>query len=80
MSVGSITYWLSNFLVAITFPSVELAIGPFALVPYAIICFGLTVFFLYYLPESRGRNASDIAALVKNGFKSKPLQKTHQIE
>lgn len=75
MSIGSITYWMGNFLVAITFPSIQLEIGSLALAPYAIICFCLTGFLMIYLPETRGKDTTTIAALVNNGFKSKPLQK-----
>lgn len=71
MSMGSLASWSGNFMVGMSFPILSNIWGAFAFLPFAIICFLLFLLTKFYLPETRGRNASDVARLVSNGFHSR---------
>lgn len=73
MSVGSLVAWFCNFLIGITFPMVQLAWGQLALLPFAGSCFALYSFLKYYLPETKGREPSELKPLISDGFRSRPL-------
>ncbi|KAH8373366.1 hypothetical protein KR009_004548 [Drosophila setifemur] len=74
MSMGSFVYWLCNFVIGMAFPTLQNAWGALVFLPFSITClllFGLTK---RYLPETRGRDPSEVAPLVANGFKSNVLR------
>lgn len=73
MSIGSASFWTGNFIVAMAFPSLQQIWGAFVFLPFAIICFVLFTLLRFYLPETRGQQSSIVAALMRDGFKSKPL-------
>ncbi|XP_055629804.1 solute carrier family 2, facilitated glucose transporter member 3-like isoform X2 [Toxorhynchites rutilus septentrionalis] len=73
MALGSLSSWGCNFLLGIFFPVMQSAWGAFVFVPCSLSCALLTTFVKYYLPETRGRDVSDVAVLVSKGFKSKVL-------
>lgn len=75
MSIGSMSLWACNFIVAMAFPSLQEAWGALIFLPFAVICFGLAILIKVYLPETRNRDSSAVAPLVANGFKSRPLSK-----
>lgn len=58
-------------MVGMLFPLLSSAWGAFAFLPCSITCVLLTVLILFYLPETRGRDVSDVVVLVSKGFKSK---------
>lgn len=71
MSLGSLSSWSGNFLVGMLFPILSNIWGAYAFLPFAVICILLFLLTKFYLPESRGRNASDIAPLISKGFRSR---------
>ncbi|XP_017017068.1 solute carrier family 2, facilitated glucose transporter member 1 isoform X1 [Drosophila kikkawai] len=73
MSIGSVVYWMCNFIIGMAFPTLQKAWGGLVFLPFSLVCwllFGLTI---QYLPETRGRNPCEVAPLVAAGFKSKVL-------
>ncbi|KAH8236322.1 hypothetical protein KR032_004011 [Drosophila birchii] len=71
MSIGSVVYWMCNFIIGMAFPILQRAWGGLVFLPFSLICwllFGLTK---QYLPETRGRDPSEVAPLVAAGFKSR---------
>ncbi|XP_037034957.1 solute carrier family 2, facilitated glucose transporter member 1-like [Bradysia coprophila] len=75
MSLGSMSLWACNFIVAMAFPSLQEAWGAFVFLPFAVICFCLAVLIKFYLPETRNHDSSVVAPLVADGFKSRPLNR-----
>lgn len=73
MSLGSLSSWSCNFIVGMTFPTLQNAIGPSVFLIFASVCIMLTVLLKMYLPETRGKDTTDVAALVAKGFRSKPV-------
>ncbi|XP_034652185.1 solute carrier family 2, facilitated glucose transporter member 1 isoform X1 [Drosophila subobscura] len=71
MSMGSLASWTCNFIIGISFPSLQNAWGAFVFLPFSITCVLLCLLTKFYLPETRGRDPSEVAPLVSNGFRSK---------
>nr|CAD7257983.1 unnamed protein product [Timema shepardi] len=70
MSYGSMANWGGNFVVGMTFPSLQVLIGQYSFLLFAATTVMLAVFLKYYLPETKGRESSDIAEILKHGFLS----------
>lgn len=73
MALGSLSSWTCNFIVGMTFPLLQGAWGAFVFLPFAVVCFLMVILMKFYLPETRGRDSSEVVPLVRNGFKSRPL-------
>lgn len=73
MALGSLSSWTCNFIVGMAFPSLQVLWNAFVFIPFAVVCFALAALLKFYLPETRGRDSSDIAPLVADGFMSRPL-------
>lgn len=73
MALGSLSSWTCNFIIGMAFPSLQSAWGAFVFLPFAVVCFALVALLKFYLPETRGRNSSEVVPLVRNGFRSRPL-------
>lgn len=71
MSLGSLASWACNFYIGMTFLPMQMALGAYVFLTFGIVCFLLVVLLYRYLPETRGKDASDIAPLVAHGFSSK---------
>ncbi|XP_063232892.1 solute carrier family 2, facilitated glucose transporter member 1-like isoform X2 [Bacillus rossius redtenbacheri] len=71
MSYGSMANWAGNFIVGMTFPSLQALIGQYSFLLFAATTLLLTVFLKYYLPETKGRNPSDVAEILQYGFRSR---------
>ncbi|XP_020295331.1 solute carrier family 2, facilitated glucose transporter member 1-like isoform X2 [Pseudomyrmex gracilis] len=72
MSLGSVFNWGGNFLVGMMFPSLHAALGPYVFLVFAGCTLIVAQINQLYLPETRGRNTSDVASLMTRGFKSRP--------
>lgn len=71
MAIGSLASWGCNFLVAMSFLALQTKLGSYVFAPFAVVCFGLVALLYRYLPETRGRQPSEVAPLVAQGFRSK---------
>ncbi|XP_049317599.1 solute carrier family 2, facilitated glucose transporter member 3 [Bactrocera dorsalis] len=71
MSMGSLSSWTCNFIVGMAFPSLQNAWGAFVFLPFSATCLLLFLLTKFYLPETRGRDPSEVAPLVAKGFRSK---------
>ncbi|XP_012524174.1 solute carrier family 2, facilitated glucose transporter member 1 isoform X2 [Monomorium pharaonis] len=72
MSLGSVFNWGGNFLVGMMFPSMQAVIGPYIFLVFAGSTLILVQVNRIYLPETRDRSTTDIAAVMTQGFKSRP--------
>ncbi|XP_034102529.1 solute carrier family 2, facilitated glucose transporter member 3 isoform X1 [Drosophila albomicans] len=71
MSLGSVVYWMCNLFIGMAFPTLQNAWGALVFLPFSINCLLLFLLTRRYLPETRGRDPSEVAPLVADGFKSK---------
>lgn len=60
MTVTCTANWLFNFLVGLTFPSLQTALGNLVFVPFATTCLLCAAFTFVYLPETRGKSLDQI--------------------
>ncbi|KAJ8966962.1 hypothetical protein NQ314_003184 [Rhamnusium bicolor] len=75
MALGSMSNWGANFIIGLTFPTMQSCIGPAAsFFIFAAFLVALFIFVKMYLPETRGKDSSEIAEICRNGFASKPLE------
>lgn len=71
MALGSLSSWFCNFTVAMIFPALQSSWGAYVFLLFAGFCIAVATFHWKYLPETRGKNVSEIVPLVSNGFRSK---------
>ncbi|XP_017838426.2 solute carrier family 2, facilitated glucose transporter member 3-like [Drosophila busckii] len=73
LALGNQVGWGCNFLVGFLFPVLHSLLGYWIFLLFS--CFSALLFLLtrYYLPETRGREVSQVAALVSQGFRSKVI-------
>lgn len=74
MALGSLASWTCNFIVGMAFPSLQALWNAYVFLPFAVACFGLMALLKFYLPETRGRESSEVVPLVRDGFRSRPLR------
>ncbi|XP_061700972.1 solute carrier family 2, facilitated glucose transporter member 2 [Syngnathoides biaculeatus] len=73
--------WTSNFIVGMTFPYIQKWLGAYVFVLFAALLFGFTAFTYRRLPETKGKNFEEIAALFRKGGKKAPADaKRHDVE
>lgn len=73
MSMGSLSSWFCNFLIGMTFPILQKSLGASVFVIFAVVCVLLAILLKFYMPETRGKDTSEIAIKVAFGFKTQPL-------
>ncbi|XP_023248142.1 solute carrier family 2, facilitated glucose transporter member 1-like [Copidosoma floridanum] len=74
MSLGSVCNWGGNFIVGMTFPFLQEWINSYSFLVFATCILVLVLFSRKYLPETRGKTTTEIAASVSQGLKSRPLE------
>lgn len=74
MSLGALAQWSGNFIVGICFPVLQSYWGAWVFLPFVTTCILLVILIYFYLPETRGKSATEVALLVSKGFKSKPRE------
>ncbi|KYB25426.1 solute carrier family 2, facilitated glucose transporter member 1 isoform X2 [Tribolium castaneum] len=73
MALGSMANWGGNFIVGLCFQAMLMFLGAASFFIFALVVVALFFFVRFYLPETRGRDPVQIAALCKRGFSSRPL-------
>uniref|UniRef100_A0A182FCV6 Major facilitator superfamily (MFS) profile domain-containing protein n=1 Tax=Anopheles albimanus TaxID=7167 RepID=A0A182FCV6_ANOAL len=74
MALGSLSSWGCNFIVGMAFPTLQGIWGAFVFLPFSITCVLLTFLIKFYLPETRGKEISDVVKKVSYGFHSRVLR------
>lgn len=70
MALGSLSSWVANFLVGLLFPTLQTLWGAYVFLPFAITCVLLTTLVYFYLPETRGKDPSEVVPIISRGFRS----------
>ncbi|XP_053673126.1 solute carrier family 2, facilitated glucose transporter member 3-like [Anopheles nili] len=71
MALGSLSSWGCNFIVGMAFPTLQGIWGAFVFLPFSITCVLLTILVQLYLPETRGKEITEVVQKVSHGFRSK---------
>ncbi|KAJ7313240.1 hypothetical protein JRQ81_004522 [Phrynocephalus forsythii] len=62
MAVAGFANWTCNFIIGMSFPSIEKACGPYVFLIFAILLLVFVIFTYLKVPETRGRTFDEIAA------------------
>lgn len=73
LSLGNQVGWGCNFLVGFLFPAMYSLLGFWIFIVFSVFSSLLYLLTKLYLPETRGREVSQVAELVSRGFRSKVL-------
>ncbi|XP_056630159.1 solute carrier family 2, facilitated glucose transporter member 1-like isoform X1 [Diorhabda sublineata] len=74
MALGSMCNWGGNLIVGLTFPTLQLTIGSASFFIFAAVVLGLFVFLRAYLPETKGKDISEIVQLCSPGLALSTLE------
>ncbi|XP_032158449.1 solute carrier family 2, facilitated glucose transporter member 5 isoform X1 [Mustela erminea] len=58
--VGGSVHWLSNFAVGLIFPFIQVGLGPYSFIIFAVICLLTTVYIFLVVPETKGKTFMEI--------------------
>ncbi|XP_059111406.1 solute carrier family 2, facilitated glucose transporter member 5 [Peromyscus eremicus] len=58
--VGGSVHWLSNFTVGLIFPFIQVGLGAYSFIIFAIICLLTTIYIFLVIPETKGRSFIEI--------------------
>ncbi|XP_050501621.1 solute carrier family 2, facilitated glucose transporter member 1-like isoform X1 [Diabrotica virgifera virgifera] len=75
MALGSMSSWGGNFIVGLTFPLMQTYLGAASFFIFALVALGLFLFTRFYLPETRGKDITEVVELCNQGLSSQPLQR-----
>ncbi|KAK5645016.1 hypothetical protein RI129_006316 [Pyrocoelia pectoralis] len=73
MALGGIANYGGNFIIGLTFPLMQAEIGAASFIVFAGFTTALLFLMRFYLPETKGRDPSEVAVLCKNGLRSRVL-------
>ncbi|XP_064446037.1 solute carrier family 2, facilitated glucose transporter member 5 isoform X2 [Mirounga angustirostris] len=58
--VGGSIHWLSNFTVGLIFPFIQVGLGPYSFIIFAVICLLTTVYIFQVVPETKAKTFMEI--------------------
>lgn len=60
MSLTCVVNWSCNFIVGLTFPHMQVALGPYVFAPFAVVLLVVTFFCHFFVIESFGRTVEEV--------------------
>ncbi|KAL1776889.1 solute carrier family 2, facilitated glucose transporter member 7 [Sigmodon hispidus] len=60
LTVDGTVHWLSNFIVGLTFPSIQVAIGAYSFLIFATLCLLTGAYIYVVIPETKGKTFVEI--------------------
>lgn len=64
--VGGSVHWLSNFTVGLVFPFIQVGLGAYSFIIFAIICLLTTVYVFLIVPETKSKTFMEINQIFTN--------------
>ncbi|KAM9242517.1 solute carrier family 2, facilitated glucose transporter member 5-like [Dugong dugon] len=58
--VGGSVHWLSNFTVGLVFPFIQVGLGPYSFIIFAVVCLLTTIFTSLIVPETKAKTFIEI--------------------
>ncbi|KAI7204169.1 hypothetical protein D0869_02276 [Hortaea werneckii] len=72
--------WLSNFIVGIIVPEMQIQLGWGTYLFFGCFCFAAAIFAFFFVPETAGRSLEDIGAIFGNKISEDELEVQRQVE
>jgi hypothetical protein len=66
MSISCIVNWTCNFVVGVTFPSLQQELGAWCFVPFMVILAFTFVYVLAELPETHGKSVEEVQKMARS--------------
>ncbi|RNA10267.1 solute carrier family facilitated glucose transporter member 1-like [Brachionus plicatilis] len=64
-SIAVFVNWLSNFIVTVTFPFIETAIGSYSFIVFGVLLIFFSLFMLFFVPETKHKPIEEINDMFK---------------
>jgi len=61
MAIAGFTNWICTFLIVVSFPSIQKALGDYTFVIFMVFLIGFTVFTYFFVPETKNKTFEEIA-------------------
>uniref|UniRef100_A0A3Q4MH67 Solute carrier family 2, facilitated glucose transporter member 5 n=1 Tax=Neolamprologus brichardi TaxID=32507 RepID=A0A3Q4MH67_NEOBR len=74
MVAGSV-HWLSNFVVGLIFPFLEVSLGPYSFIIFAVICLVTLIYIWLVVPETKKKTFLEVFQMFAKRNKLLPLKK-----
>lgn len=58
--IGGSVHWLSNFTVGLIFPFIQVGLGAYSFIIFAVICLLTTIYIFMVIPETKGKSFIEI--------------------
>lgn len=78
MSISSQINWACNFIVGLTFPYMNKALGPYSFGPFACVLLATTIFAATVLPETQGTTPEKLAAEMSRTLSNSVVYKPNE--
>ncbi|XP_023277763.1 solute carrier family 2, facilitated glucose transporter member 5-like [Seriola lalandi dorsalis] len=62
-TVAGCLNWLSNFTIGFVFPFLEMATGPYCYLIFCVICFGVALYTIFIIPETKNKTFMEISQM-----------------
>jgi len=62
-TVAGCLNWLSNFTIGFVFPFLEMTMGPYCYLIFCVICFGVAIYTIIIIPETRNKTFVEISQM-----------------
>ncbi|AWP06138.1 putative solute carrier family 2 facilitated glucose transporter member 5-like [Scophthalmus maximus] len=62
-TVAGVLNWLSNFTIGFIFPFLEIATGPYCYLIFCAICFGVAIYTIFVIPETKNKTFMEISQM-----------------
>ncbi|CAK6962850.1 solute carrier family 2 member 15b [Scomber scombrus] len=62
-TVAGCLNWLSNFTIGFVFPFLEITMGPYCYLIFSVICFGVAIYTIVIIPETRNKTFVEISQM-----------------
>uniref|UniRef100_A0A8C9QGK2 Solute carrier family 2, facilitated glucose transporter member 5 n=1 Tax=Spermophilus dauricus TaxID=99837 RepID=A0A8C9QGK2_SPEDA len=64
--IGGSVHWLSNFTVGLVFPFIQVGLGAYSFIIFAIICLLTTIYTFFIIPETKSKTFIEINQIFAN--------------
>lgn len=68
VSLATLVNWLSNFIVTVSFPFIQDALGSYSFILFGIFLVFFSLFMMFFVPETKNKSTDEIEKLFRRQF------------